>query len=131
MHVVVDIPLRLVSAANLREHWRTRDRRVRAEREAAAYLCRTQPGWRPLAAGESVDVELLRIAPRALDDDNLAAAFKGVRDQVAAELGLAADNDPRASWHYHQQRGRPREYAIRITVTIAAPLRCPSTPSLS
>lgn len=61
-----------------------------------------------------------RLAPRALDTDNLAAAFKPIRDQVCC--WLAGDNsvDARAddgirsgySFSYHQQQ--QRAYGVRI-----------------
>jgi len=58
-----------------------------------------------LAINGKVVVHLVRAAPRRLDSDNLARAFKAVRDQVAAQLGLASDADPRVAWLYEQERG--------------------------
>lgn len=99
------------SAANLREHHFARHRRVKAQRTLVhlswprAWKDR---GWRfPLV------VELLRVAPHPLDDDNLSGAFKSIRDQVAKELGLKDDRDPRVKWDYAQERG---PYAVRIAV---------------
>ena len=50
-----------------------------------------------------VTVTIVRIAPRALDDDNLAYAAKAIRDGVADGLGVR-DNDPRVSWRYEQRK---------------------------
>lgn len=50
-----------------------------------------------------VTVTIVRIAPRALDDDNLAYAAKAIRDGVADALGVR-DNDPRVSWRYAQEK---------------------------
>jgi len=58
-------------------------------------------------------VLMTRIAPRKLDDDNLRGAFKAVRDQVAAWLGVD-DADPRVTWAYAQERGAVREYKARL-----------------
>lgn len=63
-----------------------------------------------------VVVTLIRIAARALDDDNLAYSFKAVRDGVADGLGVR-DNDPRVTWRYAQAKpakGAPP--AIEIAV---------------
>lgn len=107
------LPVRLQSAANLREHWTTRHRRVKAERALGARLAVNAV---PLPA----IVILTRIAPRRLDDDNLRSAFKGVRDGIADKLGVA-DNDSRVRWEYSQARGRPREYGIHVRV-VSSPI---------
>lgn len=108
---VATVPLRTVSEANAREHWARKAKRVKAQRRAAFALCPTYP----LPA----IVTLTRIAPRALDDDNLRGALKAVRDGVADRLGID-DRDPRVDWRYAQARGRPKEYAVRIALEDAA-----------
>ena len=61
----------------------------------------------------------------------LPAALKSVRDELAVLLGLpprkvrgrrahAEDRDPRVRWRYAQERGRPREYAVRVEVVPAS-----------
>jgi hypothetical protein len=60
-------------------------------------------------------VTLTRIAPRALDDDNLRGALKATRDEVAAWL-LVDDRDPRVTWTYAERRGAVREYAVEVSV---------------
>lgn len=63
-------------------------------------------------------VRLTRISPGRLDDDNLRAAIKGIRDQIAREMGVD-DRDPLVRWDYDspgQERG-PRGYsAVRIEI---------------
>ena len=51
-----------------------------------------------------MQITLTRIAPRTLDDDNLAAGFKATRDRVADWLGVD-DGDKRLTWRYAQERG--------------------------
>lgn len=104
------LPLHIQSAPNLREHWATKARRVKAERKAALALSITLP--LPLV------VTLTRIGPRPLDDDNLIGGFKGLRDGIADRLGVA-DNDPRVRWAYRQERGKPKQYAARVDVEAA------------
>lgn len=115
------IPLKTKSGnvGHGREHWGTRARRVRKEREATA--------WAWIAAGLKLRrpklpcvVTLTRIDPRALDGDNAEAALKAVRDQVAHELTVD-DSDPRVSWRYAQERGNPKEYTVRVSIESAEP----------
>jgi len=101
------LPLRIVSVANVREHWAVKAKRTKAHRLAALAL-----PVMPLPA----KVTLTRIAPRALDGhDNLSSAFKALVDGIADRLGVK-DNDPRIEWKYEQARGRPKEYAARIRI---------------
>lgn len=107
--MTITIPMPLPSAANLREHHMVRARRVKAQRTWVAAYLRGPPPALPVV------VTLTRIAPRALDGDNLQGAFKGVRDQVAAWLGHK-DNHPGITWDYAQARGESGETAISIRV---------------
>ena len=110
----VTVPVRTVSEANAHEHWRARQKRAKAQRLAVGLVVKTA------LADESVQfplmVTLVRIAPRALDDDNLLGALKHVRDAVAEALALPNDRDPRVSWGYAQQRGAPKEYAVIVGI---------------
>lgn len=60
-----------------------------------------------------VQVILTRVAPRPLDDDNLAYAFKSIRDGVADSLGCR-DNDPRVVWTYTQRKGPAYGVVIQV-----------------
>lgn len=109
--------LRTVSEANAHTHWRARQKRAKAQRGAAfAYLRRPTTPLRPVAS--ALVVTLTRIAPRALDDDNLAGSQKHVRDGVADALGIN-DRDPLVTWRYAQRRGGKGQYAVHITITRA------------
>lgn len=101
------IPLRTVSAANAREHWAAKHRRVSRER-AAAVIVRPHP--LPCV------VRLVRIAGprgRMLDDDNAVSALKPLRDGIADRLGVD-DADPRVRWEYSQERGEA--WAVRVEI---------------
>lgn len=106
----IKAPIRTVSELNSREHWAARYRRRSKQREALAWLLKSKPKPKPPA-----DVFLTRIAPRKLDTDNLASAFKALRDQLADWLGID-DGDPCVKWHYDQRKGEPKEYAVLIEV---------------
>ena len=102
--------VRTKSVANLREHWSTKAKRSRAERAAV------RVSWlmarRPVISVPCV-VTLCRVAPRALDSDNLARSMKAIRDELAAIIGVD-DGDDRVTWLYEQRRGPARHYAVEV-----------------
>ena len=66
------------------------------------------PPWR---------ITLTRVAPSSgLDDDALPASCKAIRDGIADVLGTPNDRDPIYEWRYAQRRGKPREYAVEVTI---------------
>lgn len=107
----VTVPVRAVSLANVREHWTRRSDRARAHRSAAFLSLRATK----VAAVLPCIVLLTRVAPRALDDDNLRGALKSVRDGVADWLGID-DRDPRVKWEYGQRKGPVKFYAVDVEV---------------
>lgn len=111
----VEIPLKIESSLNLREHWRVRANRNSSHRSAAWFSLKAAAPWRNF---DRVVVTLTRIAPRELDSDNLQGGFKSVRDGVADWLTLN-DNDKRIEWRYAQEKGAPKHYAARIEVDYA------------
>jgi len=108
------LPIRIESEANVREHWAVRSKRTREHRSTACLM--VSPHRRSiLSLGTPITVTLTRIAPRDLDDDNLARGFKAVRDGVADALGMD-DRDRRLKWAYAQDRGGAGEYAAWVEV---------------
>ena len=101
-------PVRLRSVANMREHWAAKAKRAKAHRVIGRNAGK---GWKLLPCR----VTLTRIAPRALDGDNLQSAFKAMRDGVADALGVD-DAEPRVEWRYAQERGRVKEYAVTVKI---------------
>lgn len=109
--LTVLLPIKAVSVLNAREHWRARAARAKVHRATAYTLMRAA------ALGHEVPcaVTMTRIAPRALDGDNLQASAKACRDGIADWLKVN-DNDPRVTWQYAQRRGEPKQYAVEIRV---------------
>ena len=112
----------LPSGANLREHWAVKARRVKSQRMVTALMCRTQGRdffreWAHMKANTALRLEctLTRVAARKLDDDNLSASFKAVRDQIAEAAGLD-DGDARWTWLYAQAHGAPAVVARLVVV---------------
>ncbi len=97
----IAIPLRTISALNAREHFAVRAKRVRNERQLTAWaLTGKQKPPIPCA------VLLTRVAPsNGIDDDNLESALKGVRDEIAAWLGIDDRHRDKVRYVYEQRRG--------------------------
>lgn len=80
-------------------------------REALLSLSRPTVDYAPFS------VELIRISPGFLDDDNLRPSFKAVRDEVASWCGVDDGDRARISWVY-KQRGCPMgQGATEIAIT--------------
>jgi len=93
-----EVPIKTASTSNLREHWAAKHKRTDAQKAATRRRC---PEW---TAGALLYVRLTRVAPRALDDDNLRGALKSVRDAVASWLRVD-DRSPLVGWLYEQAKG--------------------------
>jgi hypothetical protein len=111
--IEVLLPVRTWSEANQRGHWGKRARRAKKQRAAARLLVRAARAVLPKSG--TVAITLTRIAPRALDTDNLAAGLKAVRDGVADALRVD-DGSSRIEWRYAQEKGKPDEYAVRVAI---------------
>lgn len=109
----IELPKPLPSAANLREHWAARAKRVKAQRLAVRCAWSWRKAKYDLPAFPLV-VTLTRVSPRALDPgDNLPGSMKAHRDELAAILRID-DRDPRVAWVYRERRGGVREHAVEV-----------------
>lgn len=104
-----DVPIKVQSSANLREHWAAKAKRVKQQRTATAYR------WPTWTAGPLLVVRLTRCAPRSLDGDNLQGALKGIRDEVAAKLRID-DASPLVRWDYRQEKAAKGQESVRVEV---------------
>ncbi|MEK7178592.1 MAG: hypothetical protein AAB721_02980 [Patescibacteria group bacterium] len=68
---------------------------------------------RLLREGERLVITLTRRGPGMLDDDNLAAGFKPVRDGIADALGVN-DSNPMLRWFYAQEHTGRGVYSARV-----------------
>ncbi|RKG91154.1 hypothetical protein D7V97_41955 [Corallococcus sp. CA053C] len=95
------MPVTTVNITNRREHHLKKHERSKGQRDATHLLW---PGWSGPAL---LVVRLTRVAPRQLDTgDNLPAALKSIRDEVATQLRLD-DGSPLVRWVYAQAKGEP------------------------
>lgn len=120
-HKVIDwyLPIRTVSEANRGgEHWTKKSKRHKAQNHIV------WAHWMSVRPEITVPcrIVLTRIAPRSLDEgDNLPMAFKSIRDELSGLInpGYArgrADNGGGMIWEYKQEKGKPKEYAVRIEI---------------
>lgn len=107
------------------QHWHAVSARRRTQRSATERGLSAQVPMGPslIAQGAlrsvGLVITLTRITshPRGLDDDNLPAALKSIRDGVTDWLGLTDDSGPRLSWKYAQETGAKRgTKGVRIEI---------------
>lgn len=108
------VPVIVVSEANTPGHWSARHRRFQAQKRGvdAALLIQGLKAWSP--PSWPVRVELTRSGGKTLDSDNLAGAFKGVQDAVAAWLKCDDGDAAKVTWHRTQEKDGP----AGVTVTV-------------
>lgn len=111
-------PIKLVSP-NRYQHWSKRNNTNKALRLILqAWWNRQKQVPKPPCT-----VSIIRVASRKLDNDNFVASAKSLRDILSDLLvpGLApgqADNEKHGIiWVYGQERGAPKEYAVRIEIS--------------
>ena len=141
--VTIVIPIRTENPLNgSHRHWAVRARVRREQRQTVGLVMagalradgfslppETPPQSRQDALGTRfgggglprvIRVEIARLAPSSgLDDDNLRAALKSVRDGIADAMGTD-DRDPRIEWAYTQRRSERGNWAVEIRIETAA-----------
>jgi hypothetical protein len=114
----LDLPVTTVSETNQRCHWTVKARRVKTQRYAVAYCWLALPVAMRVGIVQCIDtfgltVTLVRVGGRRMDDDNLRAAFKAIRDELAKQMAVD-DGDPAVRWNYRQQPGKRKATALAI-----------------
>ena len=95
--LLVDLPLPLDGGPNKREHHMVRARRVKKERQLAAWVFGSRiRGWAPCV------VTITRFSKQKCDRDNLIGRCKAVRDGIADALGVDDASD-RVQWEYDER----------------------------
>lgn len=129
----LSISIRTVSEANSREHWHKKAQRHQQQQ----HFVRMAYSSLAIKPSTPCQVTLTRLAPRRLDSDNLQMSFKWIRDELAdlilpeetkiyvnrkgklKTLKGRADDDPRITWLYSQERAPA--LGIRIDVEFPEP----------
>jgi len=94
---------RLPSLANSRTHWSIKAK----QRELGARMANVAISGCAFHADKPCTITLTRIGVRLLDSDNLASAFKHVRDGIADALGVDDGPEGPITWRYEQRKGAP------------------------
>mgnify|MGYP001586779957 CR=1 FL=1 len=119
VQILFTLPVRIKSLnAILAYGLRERMHEKRAQRTAALLVTRSHVLASLGGLRWPLLVDLVRVGPRRLDDDNLAGALKHIRDGVAAALGVDDGDTARVTWRYGQRQDRQ---AVGVEVTIRAP----------
>lgn len=118
---VITVPIRTGLGLNSREHWGAKAKRVKAERSAVSWaICQARKPDRPCV------VTLTRCGPsNGMDDDGLAGSLKGVRDEIAAWLGV--DDRRREIVRYEYKQRRAKFWSVEIGF---APMQVEQVPAL-
>lgn len=106
------VPCKLVSEANMREHWAIKNKRKKAQQRAVELTWLAQR----IRVAPPVVVHLTRVGVRRLDTDNLAGSAKGVRDQIAKLIGVDDGDERKVRWEYSQRKGLPKEYGLEVRI---------------
>lgn len=107
-------PIKTISEANQREHWSVKNKRKNLQQlEMLAALQNNLTGKK---LSPPYVVKLIRIAPKALDTDNLAGAFKHVRDAIARKLGVDDGDTEKVTWIYDQMPVRIHQYSVKVEI---------------
>ena len=115
------LAIRTESEANLHEHRMKKAARVKLQRSIIKNrIGQVRKDFSLWDLSRSYIVTLTRIAPRPLDDDNLARSLKAIRDGVADALGTDDSTKSKLKWRYAQEKGPPKQYAVRIQIEIEA-----------
>lgn len=106
--------IRLTASTNAREgHWSARSARAAAQRHGARLTMKGLMRKPPEAAGYRI--RMTRVAQRKLDDDNLAAALKHIRDGIADWIGIN-DGSDRLLWQCADVSAGRAVYGVLIEV---------------
>lgn len=124
----IEIPgLRVVSESNVREHWVKKNRRANGSRSkknptlGQRQIVKLVLGSKAKLPPIPCTIRLIRIAPRKLDQGNIAAALKHVQDGCADWIGIDDKHDHLVKYEYAQEKGGPREYSTRIEIVEIKP----------
>lgn len=108
------LPLVVLSEANQREFWRKKHARKVAQQAELDTV------WNltfPRTPKAPCSVHLTRLGGNRMDGDNLAGAFKHVRDQIARILGID-DGSELITWSYAQRPGGEKGIRVEIVEVV-------------
>ena len=90
-------------------------KRARSTRILAKHFVTQELGKSKFGKAARFIVEIIRVGPRRLDDDNCAYSAKQIRDGIADAIGID-DGSPRYTWKYSQEKSK--DYSVRIVIEV-------------
>lgn len=105
----VFVPLRTRNPLNNRSHWRVVSRVSKTARSTTVIFCRGK-----LTTTRPAVILLTRHSPGEMDDDNVAAALKPVRDGVADVFGC--DDSRKSGLTFKYAQAKSKEHGVRVQV---------------
>lgn len=125
--LVFTAPIHIIPETNQREHWGSKARRVKAQRQGATIITRAALNKlgrhilplelpnEPLLPATVTLTRIIGLRGRKLDaDDNRNTAFKAVRDGIADALQVDDGDEGLVRWKYEEEKGS--EWAVRIRI---------------
>jgi hypothetical protein len=119
-----DLPIKTVSEANQRDHWRVKSERRQAQQLATKVIFQNELRGRKVVL--PCVVKLTRVSCKLMDGDNCQGSLKHVRDQIARIIGVD-DGDPRIKFEYGQERVKERFHNIKVEISSSAHNTLPVT----
>lgn len=110
--------------SNSREHWHVKALRHSRQREAVRSAWRQNPRTIANLENTPIIIYICRVAPRKLDNhDNLPTSLKSILDEICNCIlpGYAdgrADGKLKLKVAYAQEKGKVRQYAVKIKLFI-------------
>lgn len=113
--LMIEMPIRIYSEANLSEHWTKKHKRKRIQQFLVKRYYESAnlgPYRLPVA------ITLTRMGQKLLDDDNLASGFKYVRDAIADCIlpGLPPGKADEKGMKFIYKQQQQKQYAVRIEI---------------
>lgn len=115
--VEIEIPIRLVTLENQREHWSVKARRAKEQRGETRRIVDRGTRETKWSAPAPIRITLTRLAPRKLDSGNFHGSFKHVQDGVADWLHID-DGSPDLEWVYAQEKSECYGVRVRMESTM-------------
>jgi hypothetical protein len=111
--IQVSIPLKIVSEANIREHWTKSHKRRKSQKQ----IVRAVLSSHKIPTTLPVTITMIRKGKKNLDSDNLQTAFKYIRDAISEHFFPMkkpghADDHPLFTWVYAQEISKTYDISI-------------------
>jgi hypothetical protein len=108
-----EVPVKLISEANQREHWAIKNKRKKHQQAVVHYAL---AGLKRDIPAFPVHVVITRVGVRKLDSDNLAGSCKHVQDAIAKCMGVDDGDERKVRWVYEQRKGLPKQYLLEVRI---------------